>query len=74
MQYPGKSRVVTVIALVDFHEGKYTLPETATVLKHQVLAADNLGDDSFLKYICLKLNVPFGRVNGSNKVKMAECS
>ena len=56
MQYPGESRMVleadhvnkdTVIALVDFHEGKYTLPETVTVLMHQLLTANNLADDSF---------------------------
>ena len=59
------------IALVDFHEG---MADSASVLMHQVLAADNLGDDLFLNYICRKLDVPFGRINGSNtsyEVKMA---
>ena len=64
----------TIHALVDFHEGKYTILETYSVLAHQVLAADNLGNEVFLDYICHELNVPRGRINSSNRtqdVKMA---
>ena len=64
----------TIHALVDFHEGKYTIPESYSALAHQVLAADNLGDEVFLDYICHELNVPLGRINSSNRtqdVKMA---
>ena len=33
-------------ALVDFHEGKHTLPERFGKLAHHVLLADSLGDDN----------------------------
>ena len=80
MQHPDESRVVLEAdhvnkdTIMDFHEGKYTLADSASVLMHQVLAADNLGDDLLLNYICRKLDISFGRINGSNtsyEVKMA---
>jgi len=48
----------TVNALVDFHEGNYCLPGTFGTLAHQVMAADILGDDSFVQFIAATLKVP----------------
>lgn len=62
------------MALVEFHEGRYTIPDHYVTLAHQVLAADNLGENIFLDYICNTLKVPKGRINSSNRyldVKMA---
>ena len=49
-------------------------PEKYSVLAHQLIAADTLGDDSFLAYISSELKLPVGRINSSNRtqnVKMA---
>jgi hypothetical protein len=79
MQHPEQCRVVpdvdfvrsdTIQALVDFHEGRYTLPDKFGTLAHQVLVADGLGDDSFLNHISEMLMVPVGRINSLNRTKM----
>ena len=83
MQYPAERVEVPRVdhvskeiiqSLVDFHEYKYVWPERFSVIAHQVLAADNLGDDSFVEFISYELKVPVGRIDSSNTtqdVKMA---
>ena len=50
----------TFKALVDFHEGNYLFPspEQYGILAQQVMAADILGDDSFIQFIATHLQVP----------------
>ena len=50
----------TFKALVDFHEGNYLFPspEQYGILAQQVMAADILGDDSFIQFIAAHLQVP----------------
>lgn len=69
LQEPASARSVpevkhmnsdTVKALVDFHEGNYCLPDHDHygALAHHVMAADILGDDSFVQFISASLQVP----------------
>ena len=51
---------------MDFHKGTYNWPEVFTIMAHQVLAADILGDDRFVEHVCYKLKLPTGRINSSN--------
>ena len=75
LQEPATSRVVpnvnyiycdTVNALVDFHEGKYNFPDKYGVLAHQVMAADLLGDDTFIAFVAESLKVPHTRLDISH--------
>ena len=64
----------TILALVDFHQCKYTWPASYSTLAHHLLAADSFGDDSFIEHIAHALKVPPSRLNGSHTpqvVKMA---
>ena len=74
MQHPQERRVVPdadhasqeiVPALVEFLEGRYTIPTCYATLARQVFVADNLGDDTFLHFICDTLKLPEGRINTS---------
>ena len=51
-----------VKAFVEFHEYRYVWPEKYFVLAHLLIhvAADILGDDSFLAYILSELMLPVG--------------
>ena len=78
MQHPLKFRDVphadhvnadAVHALVNFHEGKYRIPEKFGVFTHQVLAADAVGDEDFLQHISETLKVPVSKTNCSNRVQ-----
>ena len=83
IQYPSKEVVVpeephvnkeTVLALVDFHKCKYKWPASYTTIAHQLMAANFLGDDSFMEYIAATLKVPVARLESSNTfqaIKMA---
>ena len=83
MQYPSTRRVVpkvdyccreTIQALVEFNEGRYSLPERFGQLAHQVLLADALGDDNFVEETAKMLKVPVDKIISSNRpydVRMA---
>ena len=58
--------------LVDFHEFNYEWPKFSA-LAHELMAADYLGDDSFIEYVAVELKIPVGRLDSSNpmqKLKM----
>ena len=56
---------------MDFHKGTYVWPEEFTIMAHQVLAADMLGDNLFVKFVCSKLKLPAGRISRTQDVRMA---
>lgn len=75
LQEPATSRVIpnvnyiycdTVNALVDFHEGKYNFPDKYGVLSHQVMAADLLGDYTFIAFVAESLKAPHTRLDISH--------
>ena len=79
LQHPATSMSVpdvdhvnsdTVNALVDFHEGNYCFPERFGTLAHQVMAADILGDDTFVMFVAERLKVPSTRLNSSHRFRM----
>ena len=57
-----------VMALVDFHEGRYIWPDQIPVIAHHHVTADLLGDDSFLNYVARELKVPIGKLDSSNTI------
>ena len=60
MQHPREvdfSCRENIRAIMDFHEGKHTLPERFGKLAHHVLLADSLGDDNFVQEIAMILKL-----------------
>jgi hypothetical protein len=49
-----------------FHEGKYIFPQTFGTLAHQVMAADTLGDDTFVHFIADAVKVSPTRLDTSH--------
>lgn len=75
LQEPAISRTVpqvdqvnsdTMTALVDFHEGNYHFPDRFGTLTHHVVAADILGDDTFIEFVAEWLKIPCTHLHGSH--------